>query len=153
MLRRLMAAACRSGAGWDSRHLVAQPWRGEVPGSLDSSAGDPPFALSATASSALPVAFSIVSGTALTFCARLRDPFGKWSGPFFSKHGGHARLSCNLFATTLHGKMSIGFELDTDFKSKPLQVSFPMQRLDARASSRAIPCQAHGVDLIARFGA
>ena len=51
----------------------------------------------------------------------------------FSKHGGHARLSYNLFATTLHGKMSIGFELGTDFRPQPLQVSFPIERLDATA--------------------
>ena len=74
-----------------------------------------------------------LSGTALTLCARLRDPSGKWSGPLFSKHGGHARLSYNLFATSLHGKMSIGFELGTDFKPQPLQVSFPIERLDATA--------------------
>lgn len=73
------------------------------------------------------------TGTALTLCARLRDPSGKWSGPLFSKHGGHAQLSYNLFATTLHGKMSIGFELGTDFKPQPLQVSFPIERLDATA--------------------
>lgn len=74
-----------------------------------------------------------LSGTALTLCARLRDPSGEWSGPLFSKHGGHARLSYNLFATTLHGEMAIGFELGTDFKSQPLQVSFPVAHLDATA--------------------
>lgn len=74
-----------------------------------------------------------LSGTTLTLCARLRDPSGQCSGPLFSKHGGHARLSYNLFATTLQGKMAIGFELGTDFKSPPLQVSFPTERLDATA--------------------
>ena len=74
-----------------------------------------------------------LSGTAMTFCARLRDPSGKWSGPIFSRHGGHARLSYNLFATTLHGRMAIGFELGTDFRPAPLQVSFPIERLDATA--------------------
>lgn len=74
-----------------------------------------------------------ITGTALTLCARLRDPSGNWSGPLFSKHGGHGRLSYNLFATTLHGTLSIGFELGTDFKSSPLQLSFPVERLDRTA--------------------
>lgn len=74
-----------------------------------------------------------LSSTTLTICVRLRDPSGKWNGPLFSKHGGHTRLSYNLFATTLRGKMSLGFELGTDFKSSPLQLSFPTERLDATA--------------------
>lgn len=72
-------------------------------------------------------------GSALTLCVRLRDPSGRWDGPLFSKHGGHQRLSYNLFATTLHGKMSIGFELGTDFRPQPLHVSFPIERLAAAA--------------------
>ncbi|MCX7044505.1 MAG: hypothetical protein NTX50_03330 [Candidatus Sumerlaeota bacterium] len=74
-----------------------------------------------------------ISSAALTLCARLRDPSGKWDGPIFSKHGGHARLSYNLFSTALRGKMAIGFELGTSFKPQPLQVSFPIERLDATA--------------------
>lgn len=74
-----------------------------------------------------------LTGTALSLCARLRDPSGRWAGPLFSKHGGHGRLSYNLFATTLQGRMAIGFELGTDFKPQPLQISFPTERLDPTA--------------------
>ena len=74
-----------------------------------------------------------LTGTALTLCLRLRDPSGQWNAPLLSKHGGHARLSYNLFATQFGGKMALGFELGTDFKKQPLQISFPIDRFDATA--------------------
>ncbi|HZJ14934.1 MAG TPA: LamG-like jellyroll fold domain-containing protein [Chthoniobacteraceae bacterium] len=74
-----------------------------------------------------------LAGTGLTLCVRLRDPSGQWNAPLLSKHGGHARLSYNLFATRLGEKMAVGFELGTDFKKQPLQISFPTERFDATA--------------------
>jgi len=67
-----------------------------------------------------------LTGKALTMCLRVRDPSGRWDTPLFSKHGGHERLVCNLFATDLGAGMALGFELGTDWNERPLQLSVPV---------------------------
>ena len=70
-----------------------------------------------------------LSGTALTLCVRLRLAEGTTDTPIFSKHGGHHKLVYNLFCTNLGGETSLGFELGTDYKDKPLQVSVPLKMI------------------------
>jgi sucrose-6-phosphate hydrolase SacC (GH32 family) len=50
-----------------------------------------------------------LTGQALTVSVRLRAPSGSWDKPLFGKHGGHARLVYNLYAS----RSAIGFELGT----------------------------------------
>lgn len=69
------------------------------------------------------------SGKALTLCVRLRDPSGRWNTPLFSKHGGHNRLTYNLFSTDLGAGTAVGFELGTDHSDRPLQLAIPVARI------------------------
>lgn len=73
-----------------------------------------------------------VQGKALTLCLRARDPSGRWDSPLFSKHGGHAVLTYNLFSADLGEGTVVGFELGTDWSERPLRVSVPLARIDAR---------------------
>ncbi len=72
-----------------------------------------------------------LSGKAMSLCVRLRLAEGVTDTPIFSKHGGHGKLVYNLFCTNLGGETSLGFELGTDFKDKPLRVSVPLKMIGA----------------------
>lgn len=66
-----------------------------------------------------------LTGKAMTLLVRLRDPSGKWDAPLLSKHGGHARLTYNLYSS----KTELGFELGTDFSPQPLRLSVPLAKI------------------------
>jgi len=70
-----------------------------------------------------------LAGKAMTMCMRLRDPSGKWDSPLFSKHGGHSKLTFNLFSANLGKGMVLGFELGTDFRDRPLQLTAPINMI------------------------
>ena len=70
-------------------------------------------------------------GAAMTLCVRLKLAEGTADTPIFSKHGGHDELVYNLFCTSLGGETSLGFELGTDYRNKPLQVRVPLKMIGA----------------------
>ncbi len=82
-----------------------------------------------------------LSGKTMTLLLRYRDPTGENDTPLFSKHGGHSRLSYNLFVTDLGAGPAMGFELGTTWNDRPLQLSAPLSRIGATAWH----------DVIARF--
>ncbi|MDQ1257999.1 MAG: beta-fructofuranosidase, partial [Candidatus Hydrogenedentes bacterium] len=74
-----------------------------------------------------------LTGQTMSLCLRFSMPADVQDTPLFSKHGGHEALVYNLFCTTLNGRVSIGFELGTDCRTQPLQVSVPVDRIGANA--------------------
>jgi hypothetical protein len=68
-----------------------------------------------------------LTGKALTLAARLRSPTGKWDAPLASRHGGHARLAWNLYASPTE----IGFELGTDTSPRVYRLTAPLKTIGA----------------------
>jgi hypothetical protein len=65
----------------------------------------------------------------MSLAIRLCDPSGKWNSPIFARHGGHAKLTYNLFSTDLGSGVALGFELGTDYKDRPLQLAVPIRMI------------------------
>jgi len=65
---------------------------------------------------------------AITILLRARSPGNRWDAGLVSKHGGHQRLSFNLFAISLRGPgQDIGFEVGTEVGMG--QVTFRAERV------------------------
>jgi sucrose-6-phosphate hydrolase SacC (GH32 family) len=88
-----------------------------------------------------------ITGKKLSICIRLCVPASDWDFPILSKHGGHERLSFNIYGYP----MGIGCEIGTTFNNRMITASAPFRdmlpRQEAEKAWHDVICRVDGAKL------